>query len=86
MRISLNITYTDGTSRDVISNAADIVAFEDKFNTSIVKIGEEPRMSWMLYLAWHAEKRTGNTKDNFDTWCDKVDAIGESDEDPKSEG
>lgn len=85
MRLSLQLQYQDGTSKDVICNAADMVAFEDKYDISVVKIGEQPRIGWLLYLAWHAEKRTGSTKDDFDKWCDSVESIGESETDPKSE-
>lgn len=86
MRISLRIHFSDGTTRDVICNAADMVAFENKFDISVVKIGQDSRIGWLLYLAWHADKRLGNTKLDFDAWVDTVDSVGDSDADPKSEG
>lgn len=86
MRINLHVEYSDGTGRDVTCNAADLVAFEDKFNTSIVKLGDDPRVGWLLYLAWHSEHRTGNTKDPYEKWLDSVESVGESDVDPKSKG
>ena len=85
MRISLHIEYEDGTSRDVVCNAADLVAFEDKYNVSVVNLGAEPRIGWLLYLAWHAERRVKNTKDDFDKWCETVAGVGEAETDPKSE-
>lgn len=84
MRINLHVEYSDGTNRDVTCNAADLVAFEDKFNTSIVKLGDDPRIGWLLFLAWHSEKRNGNTKDDYEKWLDGVESVGESDADPKS--
>ena len=83
MRISLHVEYSDGTERDVTCNAADLVAFEDKFNVSIVKLGDDPRIGWLLYLAWHAEKRTGNTEDDYEKWLDSVEAVRDSEADPK---
>lgn len=86
MRISLRIYFQDGSNRDVVCNAADMVAFEDKFDVSVVKIGTDARIGWLLYLAWHADKRLGNTKDDYDKWLDSVDSVGDSDVDPKSKG
>lgn len=86
MRINLHVEYSDGTGRDVTCNAADLVAFEEKFNTSIVKLGDDPRVGWLLYLAWHSEQRTGNTKEAYEKWLELVESVGESDVDPKSKG
>lgn len=86
MRISLRIYFQDGSARDVVCNAADMVAFEDKFDVSVVKISTDARIGWLLYLAWHADKRLGNTKDDYDKWLDSVDSVGDSDADPKSKG
>lgn len=84
MRINLQIEYSDGTKRNVMCSAADLVAFEDKFNVSVVKLGEDPRMGYLLYLAWHSEKRTGNTTEDYEKWLDTVETVGDSDVDPKS--
>lgn len=86
MKINLHIQFEDGTEKDITANAADLVAFEDKFNISVVSIGNEPRMSWLLYLAWHSESRTKSTKLDYEDWLSTVGEIGASDDDPKSEG
>ncbi len=84
MRINLQITYANGTTKDVTCNAADLVAFEDKYNISSAKLGgQDSKLSWLLYLAWHSEKRTGATKDNFDKWLETIESVGGSDTDPK---
>ncbi len=83
MRISLHIDYSDGTERDVLCNAADLVSFEEKFNVSIVKLGDEPRVGWLLYLAWHSEKRTGNTTEDYEKWLEGVEGVRDSQTDPK---
>lgn len=76
----------DGAKKTIVANAADMVAFEDKFDISVGRLSGEPRMGWMLYLAWHSEKRTGATTLDFDKWLETVDQVGGSDTDPKSEG
>lgn len=83
MKINLQLTYENGEERDIVCNAADMVAFEDKFNVSIASLTNEPKMSYMLYLAWHSEKRTGTTKDSFEKWLETVDMVGASNSDPK---
>jgi len=86
MKINLHIDYEGGVSKDIIANAADMVAFEDKFNVSIATLGQDPKLSHLYYLAWHVEKRTGATKDTFEKWLESIDTVGAGDGDPKSEG
>lgn len=86
MRINLHIQFEDETEKEITANAADLVAFEDKFNVSVTNLGESPRMSWLLYLAWHSEHRTKSTKLTYEDWLNTVGEIGASDTDPKSEG
>jgi hypothetical protein len=83
MKINLQITFEDGTTKSVTCNAADLVAFEDKFNVSISALGAETKLSHLLFLAWHSEKRTGGTKDQFDKWLESVASVGDSGNDPK---
>lgn len=86
MKINLQIQFEDGTSRDIVCSAADLVAFENHYNISIAKLAEDTRIGWLLFLAWHSEKRTGATKDAFEKWVESVVTVGETDEDPKSKG
>lgn len=82
MKITLRIEFTDGTTQDILVSAADMVAFEDKFNLSIAKL-EEPRMSWLLFLAWHSESRRKATNKTYEEWLDLVETVGATD-DPKA--
>jgi len=82
MKITLRIEFTDGTTRDILVSAADMVAFEDKFNLSISKL-DEPRMSWLLFLAWHSESRRKTTDKTYEQWLDLVETVGATD-DPKA--
>jgi hypothetical protein len=82
MKITLRITFLDGTSRNVLVSAADMVAFENEYDISIAKL-DEARIGWLLYLAWHSEKRRKATDKPYDTWIDDVETIG-ADDDPKA--
>jgi hypothetical protein len=81
MKLTLRIEFADGTQKDVLVSAADMVAFEDKFNVSIAKL-DDPRMGWLLFLAWHSEHRKKHTGEEFEKWLELVDSIGATD-DPK---
>ena len=83
MKLTLRIEFADGTHKDVLVSAVDMVAFEDKFNVSIAKL-DDPRIGWLLYLAWHSEKRRKQTESDYETWLDSVDSIGAT-EDPKAQ-
>lgn len=84
MKINLQIQFEDGTSKEVTANAADLVAFEDKFNVSVSRLGSEGKLGHLLFLAWHAEKRSKGTDKPYEEWLDGVSSIGDSAEDPKS--
>lgn len=82
MKLTLRITFTDGNSKDIVANAADLVAFEDKFNIAVTRIETEQKLTHMLFLAWHSEYRTKATALGFDEWVATVDQVGAG-SDPK---
>lgn len=79
MNINLRVIFTDGNAKPVVAKAADIVAFEERFDMSMAALQNNVRVTHLLFLAWHAEKRTGDTKDDFEKWVESVDGI-EADE------
>jgi len=82
MKLTLRIEFNDGTHKDILVSAADMVAFEDKFNVSIAKL-DDPRIGWLLFLAWHSEKRRKATDKSYEDWLDLVETVGAT-EDPKA--
>ncbi len=82
MKLTLRIEFADGTTKDVLVSAADMVAFEDKFNVSIAKL-DDPRIGWLLFLAWHSEQRRKQTTLAYEAWLDSVESVGAT-EDPKA--
>lgn len=83
MRIILRVKLQDGVSKDVVCSARDLVAFEEKYNRSVAKLEQEFKLTDLLFLAWHSEKRSNATKKEFNDWLDEVDQIEVSDKDPK---
>jgi hypothetical protein len=74
--IDLRITFIDGTEEVVTALAADLIAFESKFDMSVSKIGQDPRLTHMFFLAWHALKRLGKTSEDFEKWTESVSMVG----------
>ena len=83
MKINLRVEYVTSGAKDVTCTASDLVAFESKFNLSVTKLGEETKLTHLLYLAWNSEKRTKATTLDFEPWIETVVTVGASDLDPK---
>jgi len=73
--IELEVTFLDGTTKPVSCIAADLIAFETKFDLSITTLEKEVRITHMFFLAWAALKRTGETKDEFEKWAETVSSV-----------
>lgn len=76
MKFFLDIAFVDGTKKQASAIAADLVAFETKFDLSIARLEKELKLTHLLYLGWHSEKRTGATDLDFEKWVELVDTIG----------
>ena len=79
MQINLQITYEDTTVKEVTAIAADLVAFESKFDLSIARLEKDVKLTHLLYIAWHVEKRTKDTGLDFEPWVETVAGIGIAD-------
>ena len=76
--INLRVTFIDGSENTVVAVAADLIAFETKFDLSIVKLESEIRLTHMFFLAWHVLKRTNQTDAEFEKWAESVSAVTEA--------
>ena len=76
--INLRVTYIDETTVECSAIAADLIAFEARFDLSVARLGDEVRLTHMFFLAWHALKRTGQTTDEFDKWVESVSMVSEA--------
>jgi hypothetical protein len=83
MKINLRVTFNDETVEEVSATARDLVAFEDKFSKSVASLESDFRITDLLWLAWHWLNRFGKTKKSFEEWCDDVETIEASEQDPK---
>lgn len=76
--IELKVTFLDGTEESVSCIAADLVAFESKFDISVARLEADVRITHLFFLAWHASKRTGKTSDEFEKWIESVSVVNEA--------
>lgn len=83
MRINLQVEYADGNIEEVICSAPDLVKFEDKYDLSIAKLGNEMKLTHLLFLAYTSLHRQGKVKLPFEKWIENIAQIGASATDPK---
>jgi len=74
----LRVIFTDGSEKVVTAIAADLVAFETKFDLSVARLQSEVRLTHLFFIAWHVLKRTGETKDEFEKWIESVNIVTEA--------
>jgi len=79
MRMQLDVEYNDGSTKEVKVIMADMVRFESKFDLSIAKLGQEMKVTHLLWLAWSALTREKQISLDFDKWTETVVSIGASD-------
>lgn len=75
MNINLQVTYLDDTQKLITALAADLIAFEAKFDLSIARLDKEVRLTHLLFIAWNVEKRTKATELEFEAWTETVAGI-----------
>lgn len=76
MRMQLEVEFLDGTQKDIKVIMADMVKFESEYSISIAKLGQEMKVTHLLWLAWVALKREKAVTAEFDTWVETVASIG----------
>jgi hypothetical protein len=83
MKLNLRVTYNASEPKEIICSAKDLVAFEEKYDRSVAKLQDEFKITDLLFLAWHSEKRNNETKKDFDSWLDDIESVEVSDKSPK---
>lgn len=79
MRMQLEVEFENGTKQDVKVIMTDMVKFESEFNISIAKLGQEMKVTHLLWLAWSALTREKIVTSDFDSWTETVVSIGAAD-------
>jgi hypothetical protein len=84
MKINLRVKY-DGNKEltKVVCSAADLVAFEEKYDRSVARLEKEFKITDLLFLAWHSEKRTKATEKEFNDWLNDIESVEPDTDAPK---
>lgn len=81
LSISMIVKVQGSEPRTATAIPADLVAFEREFSKSITSIQSDVYLTDLLWLAWHAEKRTNATGLEFDAWVETVETVETSEAD-----
>jgi hypothetical protein len=76
--INLRIEFIDGSSAEVTAIAADLIAFESRFDLSVARLEKEIRLTHLFFLAYNVQKRTGVTEEEFEKWAESVSMVAEA--------
>jgi len=80
MNFTLNIHYIGKDDpKTVTGMAADIVAFETKFDMSMSRLQKDVKLTHLMFLAWHVENRTKATTKTFEDWLNDVEMVTAAD-------
>lgn len=84
MKITFDVTLTDGTTTRVSTAFADLIALEDEFDVDVSTLSVRQRAGWMAFLAWHALKRTGQVSIPFAEWKKQIADLDPQDDEGKA--
>lgn len=86
------VTYEDGTSVEASPAPADVLAFEEKYDQTLVAAMSSGSPRWTYFLSWHWLNRKGLETRSLEAWLGTVESIvsrkpeGEGPEGPTSAG
>lgn len=76
----LTVEFADGRNESVRVAPSDLVKFERKYDMPAADIEGNPRVEYMMFLAWAAMTRAKTETRDFDTFLDDLAEIGADDE------
>jgi hypothetical protein len=72
----ISVTKTDGETCEYTVTPKTIVAFERHFKTGLAAaFANEQKMEHAYWLAWDAERSSGQVVPLFDKWLDDVSSV-----------
>lgn len=84
MKLALTVKFINGETVDVDAVFPDFINFEKHRNKSVVRLESNMELTDLAWLAWHSEKRRGQTSLKFDPdWYTTVESV-EVRDDPKA--
>lgn len=77
MNLNLHLTYQDKTEKELTAIAADLVAFEERFNMSVTRLDKEAKLTHFFFMAYSVERRTKaiDSKVSFEDWLETIEGV-----------
>lgn len=70
--LNMTVTFDGGEKSDLVCTTPDFIEFESHFDKPFSALQEQPRLTYLLFLAWSAASRTEITDKPFKEWTATV--------------
>lgn len=80
MKMELNVEMASGETVTVNVPPLTQVAFEREFKMPLASLGDDPRLEYTYWMAWHAMTAGRPNKPTFDAWLETVAGLVGGDE------
>ena len=64
-------------------DSEEMIWHRDREDRRVAILESNPKLTYLLYLAWLSEVRTKSTAKEFDVWVDDIEVVAASELDPK---
>lgn len=85
MKMTITVEMASGETLEVEVHPVTQVAFEREFKMPLASLGDDPRLEYSYWLAWHASQRGRPNALKFDDWLETVDGLSAGADDPDIE-
>lgn len=75
LALDMTVTYEDGRTVDIVCKTPDFLAFEAHFDKAFTVLSSDARLTYLMFLAWAAIKRTGGTDKPLEEWAGEVSMV-----------
>lgn len=75
LALDVKITFEGGEEAAVTCKTPDFLTFESHFDKAFSVLQEQPRLTYLLFLAWAAAKRSKLTDKPFEEWSETVENV-----------
>lgn len=75
LALDMTVTFEDGRTVDIVCKTPDFLAFEAHFDKAFTVLSTDARLTYLMYLAWSAIKRTGGTDKPLEEWAADVSMV-----------
>lgn len=75
LALNMTVTLEGGEKVAVTCKTPDFLAFESQYDKPFSALQEQPRLTYLVFLAWAAAKRSKLTDKPFEEWAEGVSNV-----------